>query len=224
MSHLQDWEQLYQQGRHISRWPWSDMVSIVKSHMPTTQPGAKVLELGSGAGANVPFFLAEGFDYTGVEGSPEAVKFLRKEFPSIADKFIVGDFTLSLPDGPFDLIVDRAALTHNGTAQIKACLEQVRRVLRPGGLFIGVDWFSTNNEEFKKGEAGIDPLTRKGFTKGAFAQIGQVHFFDRPHLEELFEGWEWVTMEEKISTRCIPAPEYVYASWSFVTRCPAQEI
>ena len=48
--------------------------------------GGRVLELGCGAGANIPFFLALGMDYYAIEGSPTIVKQLHKRYADLADK------------------------------------------------------------------------------------------------------------------------------------------
>ena len=51
-----EWDDQYSIGRLGSRWPWSDVVSYVMRYVRPQNKKIKVLELGCGAGANIPFF------------------------------------------------------------------------------------------------------------------------------------------------------------------------
>lgn len=108
MAFSQEWEERYQETTHMSVWPWSDLVSMVMRHARPDKPDYKVLELGCGAGANIPFFQWLGVDYYAVEGSSTIVKMLEEKFPWTREKIIMGDFTKEIPfTFGFDLIVDR---------------------------------------------------------------------------------------------------------------------
>ena len=69
---MQAWEEIYKANRHMVTWPWSDIVSDVMILKPTKN--LKVLEIGCGPGANIPFFLNIGVDYYTIDGSETAVK------------------------------------------------------------------------------------------------------------------------------------------------------
>ena len=50
-----EWEQRYAEKTHLSVRPWSDTVSLVIQHCKSVVTEARrVLELGCGAGANIP--------------------------------------------------------------------------------------------------------------------------------------------------------------------------
>src|SRR6202030_1413326 len=113
----------FQLNTHISIWPWSDLVSYVNRYASSTKGYRRVLELGCGVGANIPFFLKQGSDYSSIEGSAAAVASLHEAYPTLRERIVVGDFTQAIPfSGPFDLVVDRSALTHNTTAAISRSL------------------------------------------------------------------------------------------------------
>ena len=59
-----------------------------------------------------------------------------------------------------DLIVDRASLTHNDENSIINCIIKCHEQLVYGGKFIGIDWFSTEYSEYKKGDKTEDIWTK----------------------------------------------------------------
>ena len=211
-----EWDRCYSENRHNSVWPFSDLVSYVMRHSNVKSKKLRVLELGCGAGANVPFFLSLGCDYHGIEGSPIAVKRLRSRFPSIKDRLAIGDFTEALPfSGKFDLIVDRSSLTHNTTDTIKRGLGLVTSMMRPRARYVGIDWFSTQHSEYLHG-VGIDRFTKTGYKDGSFANVGKVHFSSKEHLRDLFRRFKFLIMEHKVTTMEIPNQARKSAVWNFV--------
>jgi len=216
-----DWEKTYASGTHLSVWPWSDIVSLVNRHCKTLikKGGGRVLELGCGAGANIPFFLALGMDYSAIEGSSTIVKQLHERYPDLADKIQVGDFTQEQSfQSNFDMVIDRASLTHNTKKVIRRALQIAYDLLKPEGVFIGTDWFSKNHTNFKGGEEFEDEYTRNNHIENQFEGVGNVHFSDEPHLRDLFSKFEIKFMEEKLFRRYEPKDNHQFASWNIVAR------
>lgn len=223
MGFSNEWEQRYLNNTHLSIWPWSDIVSLVHRHCNhlINAEDIKVLEFGCGAGANIPLFLSLGMKYFAVEGSPTIVKQLHDRYPELREQISVGDFTVEQPyGGGFKLLIDRASITHNNTESIKSALQIAYDALLPGGIYIGVDWFSTNHSEFKNGNPIDDLLTRTNHINGSFAEVGKVHFSDEQHLKELFLNFEIIFIEEKQSRICEPQDNYLFASFNIVGRKP----
>jgi SAM-dependent methyltransferase len=214
MNYSEEWDECYRKRTHLSIWPWSDMVSLAMKVKPHKK--FKVLELGCGAGANIPLFSALGADYYAVEGSKTIVKELHHQYPAYKNNIVVGDFTKDIPNEQFDLIVDRAALTHNSESAIIACLKKCHQQLANDGKFIGVDWFSTKYSDYKKGEQAEDVWTRTNFIDGSFANTGRVHFSDKNHLLDLFKNFEILELRHKTQIEEFPKSEWVFASWNFV--------
>lgn len=181
--------------------------------------GTRVLELGFGAGANIPFFLNSGVEYWGIEGSGTIVSKIRDDYPELDRRLFVGDFTAVIePPGQFDLILDRASLTHNPTSAIRRALEIVRQRLTPQGIFLGVDWFSTEFNEFLSGRPGEDEYTRVDFDNGRLQDTGLAHFCDEAHLRDLLSAYEISFLEHKTMTQVAPANEVNYAAWNLVAK------
>jgi SAM-dependent methyltransferase len=217
-----EWNRAFLANTHLSVWPWSDLVSYVNRYAKPEQGFWRVLELGCGVGANVPLFLKLGVNYFAIEGSEAAVKMMHLAYPDLAERIVVGDFTQGIAfPGPFDLVVDRSAITHNTTESISKALGIVFSRLRPGGKFLGIDWFSTDYPEAQCGDA-LDTHTRANFSSGQFAGIGAVHFSDKTHIVDLLTGAGFVLerLEHKQSEVVFPKPSPGCGWWNFVAVKP----
>jgi SAM-dependent methyltransferase len=217
---LDSWERLYSDSRHISVWPWTDVVSLTLRHAKPRGEEFRVLELGCGAGANIPFFRHLGVEYWGMDGSATTIARLQQAYPDLARRLSVGDFTRALPaTGQLDLIIDRGSLTHNDSAGIRRALDLCRQALRPGGFLIAVDLFSADFDEMQNGAAGPDPQTRVHFSGGRLDGTGLAHFADRASVNALFSDFELLSLEHKTVEAVLPATSR-YAAWNLVARRP----
>jgi SAM-dependent methyltransferase len=217
MNFSKEWDERYKQHTQMSIWPWSDLVSYVMRYCRPSSSDFKVLELGCGAGANIPFFRHLGVEYYAIEGSRTIVESLWAQYPELRHNILIGDITAEIPfEVQFDLIVDRSSLTHNTSTAIKDALFHVFNHLKAGCKYVGIDWFATLHSDFGSGEPVEDEYTKTNYKKGQFAQIGRVHFSDKKHLEELFAGFEIEIMELKTIKREIPENAQIFASWNLV--------
>ena len=219
MGFSQEWDAIYRSNAQITEWPFSDMVSYVMRYARPMGTGYRVLELGCGAGAHIPFFGSLGVQYFGIEGSAAVVERLHIKYPALHDSVVVEDFTRSIPfASSFDLVVDRSSLTHNATADMRRALKLVSDKLVRGGMFVGIDWFSIDHSDYKNGEAAEDAFTRRDYKEGQFAGVGRVHFSSNEHLRELFSSFVIERLEHKVITRKIPSGDHVYALWNIAAR------
>jgi SAM-dependent methyltransferase len=220
MNFSKEWEKQYSQGNHFSLYPWSDLVALV---MRFTNPKKfsnrpKVLELGCGSGANIPFFIDKGFEYFAVEGSRTAVEYVQDRWKNKVN-ILCKDFTEAIPFEPgfFDLVVDRSSTPHNPSAAIRRVISQVKTVLKTGNFFLLSDWFSVKDSEFKKGEQ-FEEGTCRNFASGPFADVGVSHFFDEHELRTLFDQWQILFLEHKLQEIIMPPNGVKVARWNFVAR------
>ena len=114
-----------------------------------------ILDIGVGAGRTVPLLRAISNDYTAVDFTPEMLEACKRRFPDVRVQFADARDLSVFPDDSFALVV----FSFNGIDAVdevgrKQILQEVFRVLRPGGLFL----FSTHNhngpyrgERFKLG-------------------------------------------------------------------------
>jgi ubiquinone/menaquinone biosynthesis C-methylase UbiE len=97
--------------------------------------GARVLELGCGAGIPMTAALAEGRDVTGVDISATQIELARENVPSAT--FLHADMTaLRFPPGSFDAVVAFYSLTHVPRDDQPALLVRAREWLAPGGTLV----------------------------------------------------------------------------------------
>lgn len=200
MAFSKEWEEIFASGEHFSEYPWSNLVGLVMKYFPFGSESVRprVLELGCGVGANIPFFLDKGFEYHAVEGSRSAYQCVKSRFGSAVDVHLA-DFSKGLPfkSDYFDLVVDRSSTVHNRSDGISRTIGEVERCLKSGKLFVAVDWFST--ESYALTSAGcIESDTISGCDSGYLAGCGVTHFFNERTLIDAFGGWTFVHMAKKI--------------------------
>lgn len=184
------WEELHS-TQEWGKYPADELIRFVKrKYKKQSVSGVKVLEVGCGAGANLFFFLNEGFDAYGIDGSESAIKKCHQRLghlvkaPQVLD-LVVGNFVkLPWQDNSFDIVVDYLAIYANSMKDIKNVTEEVYRVLKPGGIFFSRSWsVGTTGED--TGEV-FETGTSRNPTKGPCRDCGTSHFFTQDELKKLF--------------------------------------
>jgi ubiquinone/menaquinone biosynthesis C-methylase UbiE len=97
--------------------------------------GKRILELGSGAGEGAVYFALAGADVTATDLSPGMLEVVEKvaSHHGVAVKTMVAsaEDLSSFASGSFDIVYGANTLHH---VDIERCLDEVKRVLKPGGL------------------------------------------------------------------------------------------
>lgn len=143
--------------------------------------GYRVLDIGIGTGRTTLHLAPKAGEYVGIDYSFGMIKEARKRFPLLADSGAIrlGDVRLlqEFDAGSFDLVL----FSYNGMDYIlhedrQQALEEIRRVLKPGGQFI----FSTHNLQY------IGKLYSIHLEKGLRYSLYQIYRYCRLILEN---GW-----------------------------------
>lgn len=101
------------------------------------RPGIRALNIGVGNGALERMAVRKGVDIWSLDPSDRAIENLRKDL-RLGEKVQIGFCqAIPFPDGYFDVVVMSEVLEHLDEEVFEATLAEVRRVLRPGGRFIG---------------------------------------------------------------------------------------
>jgi len=210
------WREKYAQG-HVVRCPYDTVFSFIYRNAPKNKERSQVsiLEVGCGPGNNIWFGATEGFSMTGIDGSPEAIDYAKNRILAAGLKadLIVGDFThLPFSERTFDLVIDRAGLTHSGLSQAKKAVLEIYRVLVSGGKFF-CNTYSSFHTTAKSGRVKEDNLT-VGTTSGSLAGWGQVCFYTREQMESLFPSpWNIESLKHLVITEARGRTKDVHAEW-----------
>lgn len=104
-------------------------------------PTMRVLDAGCGLGRNLEYLLREGCEVFAVDAHPDAVEHVRRLAasvgnPSPAENFCVAAVEqMPFADAMADVVICSAVLHFaRGEAHFRAMLDELWRVLRPGGL------------------------------------------------------------------------------------------
>ena len=129
----------------LDQIPWNSetppplLVELIDSGK--IKPGS-ALDMGCGAGNYAVYLASRGFDVTGIDMSPTAVKIAKGNArkKGVKCKFVVGDVTGDLPEikGPFDLIYDWGLLHHIMPPDRPAYIRTIHRLLKTGGLYLSM--------------------------------------------------------------------------------------
>jgi SAM-dependent methyltransferase len=215
------WErEIYGEGRHLNRYPFDLVVSFVFRNFPRGRPrdSIRIVEVGCGVGNNLWFAAREGFSVSGLDASKSAIEHARSRFAGegLAGDFRVGDFTeLPWADGSFDLAVDRCSITCCGLSMARKAVQEMRRVLKPGGRAL-LNTYGDRHTSRSTGRPGPDGLTLdiKG---GTLTGVGQICFYGAKDVEDLVgSGWKLLGREHLELRADRPAPETVHAEWRVV--------
>lgn len=100
-------------------------------------PGARVLNIGIGNGALERLALAKGVDIWSLDPSERAVERLRERLGLVEQIHCGYSQAMPFAENGFDAVVMSEVLEHLDDNVLQATLQEVHRVLRPGGRFIG---------------------------------------------------------------------------------------
>jgi SAM-dependent methyltransferase len=217
------WEDaIYSQGHHLNLYPFDAVVSFIFRWRPRDKEGEEtdVLEIGCGAGNNLWFAAREGFRVAGIDGSQTAISFAQERFASekLVGDLRVGSF-LNLPweNETADIGIDRCSTTCIGFQGQMVAVEEMRRVLRSGGVF----FFNGYSDEHTSAQSG-EPLHDGRIANihaGTLVGVGALGFNSRSQIDMLFaNGWEIMKIEHLSLRDFSSHGNGIHAEWRVVAR------
>lgn len=213
------WEAKYAAG-HSEHYPWDVVVSFVFRYAPKERPreDVSILEVGCGTGSNLWFAAREGFEVSGIDGSPTAVARARERFANdgLKGELLVAEFgVLPFKSNSFDLAIDRGALTCVGYEGGRVAVAEVARVLRHGGFFL-FNPYSKRHSSAAAGAVGADGRV-EGITRGTLVGVGGICFYERNEVEDALSGpWRIRALEHVERTNVLDENCLVHAEWRVV--------
>ena len=172
----------------------------------------RVLDLGCGNGRHAMYFASQGISAYGVDVSPKAIAWAQEwaARQNLAAEFQVADIAaLPFADSYFDVVVSHGVLDHVPTEVARSAAKEVKRTLRPGGLFY-CDLRSSEDFEYGLGQE-VEPNTfmlDHGFEEGLVQ-----HFFTEAEIYHLVDGLFRVLYIELNDNRLGPDFTNKYSRW-----------
>ncbi len=118
----------------------------------TIKENTQVLDLCCGSGQATNFLVQHSQNVTGLDASPLSINRAKKNVPSA--KYVEA-FAEDMPfsNNQFDLVHTSAALHEMNSEQLRQIIQEVYRILKPGGIFTFVDFHRPTNPLFLPGLA-----------------------------------------------------------------------
>jgi len=131
-----DWESIFKKSGKVFIKPQEDMKKVIK--LLKKEKVKRVLDLGCGSGRHTVLLAKEGFDVYGTDISEEGLKLTKKELKSLnlKAKLKKASCYKKFPynDNYFDAIISIQVIHHNYLKNIKYCISEIERVLKPKGI------------------------------------------------------------------------------------------
>ena len=182
------WENIFT-SLEWGKYPNEDIIRFVARNFYKVENRSKIkiLEVGSGTGANLWYISRECFSCFGLEGSDSGVarsiSRLNEEVPNWSGAITQGDFT-SLPygDGMFDAVIDNEAIYCNSFENSEKAYSEIYRVLKNGGQLY-TRAFTTDTTGYKSGkEIGYNRYITQD---GPLKDRGPVRFSSEKDIRDL---------------------------------------
>lgn len=153
---------------YLRRPPWDsgitppELFEFIASH-----PAGRALDLGCGTGTNVISLAQSGWQVTGVDFIPKAIRIAKRKAKQarVNADLRVGDVTdLIGVNGPFDLALDIGCF--HGVDDKSAYLDELDRLLAPSGHWLLYGFFKPDSLQSGPGlaEADLDLIHAHGFS------------------------------------------------------------
>ena len=181
---------------------------VLERFLPERGEGLRLLDVGCGTGHHLAQFRQRGFDVAGVDGSPQMIALAQAGNPGVMIR--QGDVeALPFPSGGFDVVVCVEVLRY--LPRPSACLREMARVLRPGGLCLATatpvlnlnGYWLINRLASRFSMPGLTKLRQAFFTSSRLRREFEVAGFERPRVHGVYFGpVNWV---ERLAPRVAPA-------------------
>ncbi len=190
MSQREIWEKLFERKDKYGLVP--DPFAVESLKWVKKIKAKKILDIGCGEGKDSIFFAKNGYEVFSLDFSSRAIKSCKEK--AIKNKLqkllhpIIHDISkpLKFENGTFDVVYAHLSLHYFDDKTTIKIFNEIRRVLKPGGLFL------------VKVKSIKDPLYGKGKKiESDMFDFGHIrHFFSKKYLLSKLEGFKVLLLKE----------------------------
>lgn len=196
-------DEVYKKKLQWNIWPFTEVISSLLNLSREHEVSDKtVLEIGCGVGNNIIPIAKLGFEAYGIDISDYAILEAKKRSlrENVRIELISGNVKkLPYESNFFSFIIDRSVLTCTSPEVITESLEEVLRVLKPGGIFLAFDWFGINHPDLQFGRY-IDDNCYRDFTFGRFKNVELITSFDFNTLKSYLQKFNRLDVTQVVSS------------------------
>jgi len=197
------WEDIFRE-QEWGKYPPEHVIRFVARNFYRFSDHRRIhlLDLGFGTGACAWFMAREGFRVSGIEGSALGVEQARARLQNeqLEADLRAGDFNeLPWPDEHFDGVVENGALCCNPFDACKRVVREVKRVLKPGGVFLSANLGSRTWGTEKATPTGHNEYA--ALPDGPLRGRGFALLMDRPQIDELYKDFTNIEVNTASNTR-----------------------
>lgn len=185
------WDRIFT-DHEWGRYPPEELIRFIASHYYKFNPRSSVsiLEVGCGPGANIWYLAREGFSAFGIDGSTVAIERAEQRLlkEGLNAELNVADvMKIPYPDDFFDAVIDIECIYANSMADSQIILNEIKRVLKPGGRFFSKTFstgtFGDGNGIRLEGEERTYVKIYKGALKNGY---GIIRFNSEDDIHDLY--------------------------------------
>ncbi len=177
-----------------SKWltPEADVVAWAE----TFAPGARVLDLGAGVGRHALWLARRGFDVVALDAAPAGLAEIDKA--GGVETVLARMDALPFAASAFDHVLSWNVIYHGDEDVVLRTIGEIRRVLRPGGSYLGT-MLSKRRLPHERAKAPGREISRNTwvFDSDETDKIHPHHFCSAAELVALFQGFELRRLEDR---------------------------
>ena len=126
-----------------------ELIEFIESHPP-----GRAIDIGCGTGTNIITLARSGWKVTGVDFAPRAIHLARQKIKTVnvrAELSVKDATKLQGITGPFELAMDIGCFHNLGGQGQEKYLDQLERILIPGGFWLMYGFFRPDEDQSSPG-------------------------------------------------------------------------
>jgi len=140
----QDYNQIAEDFSRTRQRIWEEIKFLFDDYI---QKGDTVLDWGCGNGRYFELFKNKDIDCVGIDNSQKLIEIAKQKYPQ-SNFSVSRDSEIPFADNHFDKIYSIAVLHHIPSKELRLkFLQEAKRALKPGGLFVVTVWKFQNKKE-----------------------------------------------------------------------------